>query len=124
MARMQQAAAQAERARITQQGQSLALQRAQERAIRQAQIAQERDERTRKRLHAEMQAQEANDRSQDVDEQLEQLQTLLANGLNRDPRIEFGSLKPPPLSPIWDPTPFGSPEPAPALESFLPRAPH
>ena len=121
---MQQAAAQAERARIAQQRQSLALQRARERAMRQAQIAQERDERVNKRLHAEMQAQEAVDRSQDVREQLEQVQTLLATGLRRDPHVEFMKFQPPPLSPIWDPTPFGSPEPAPALETFLPDAPH
>lgn len=124
MTRMQQAAAQAERARIAQQRQGLALQRAQERAVRQAQIAQERDERTRKRLHSEMQAQEANDRSKDVSEQLEGLQTLLGTGLHREPRIDFVSLKPPPELPVWDATPFGNPAPAPALEAFLPEAPH
>ena len=121
---MQQSAAQTERAQMALQRSQLALQRSQQRALRQAELQQERNERTRKRLEAEMHAQEAADKTAELDEQVHELQTLLVASLRRNPIVDFATLKPPPALPIWTPGQFGEAAPRPVLENLLPAKPH
>jgi restriction system protein len=124
LTRMQQSAAQTERARMAQQRSQLAWQRAQQRALRQAELQQERNERTAKRLLAEMHAQEAADKTAELNEQVSELQGHLIISLRRNPTLDFASLKPPPVMPVWTPGKFGDAAPRPVLESLLPARPH
>ena len=124
LVRAQQSAAQAERGRVAQLRSTLAFQQAQLRAIRQAQIEQERDEKKRKALIAEGHAQNAAHSTALLQARIDELRTILPVGLQRTPTIDFQSLKVGPPLPQWHPEQFPPPELPPALESFLPPIPH
>ena len=120
----QRSAAEKERNRLQHQRAALALQQAQVRAIRQWEIQQERDEKKRRAMLAELHAQEAGERSAHLAAIVDELQTILRSGLRRSPAVDFDSLKVPPPPPEWHPERLPQPEPPPTLEAFLPPTPH
>ena len=115
---MQRASAQAAQAQYRQQMQAIReaerIRRQQERA----RIAGQKEQLTH--YHEEQEA-EVEARNRDLGESVNRIESILAEALGRDHRLDFEKLKPPLRLPQFDPKSLGQAEPAPRPEDYLPK---
>jgi len=115
---MQRASAQAAQAQYRQQMQAIReaerIRRQQERA----RIAGQKEQLTH--YHEEQEA-EVEARNRDLGESVNRIESILAEALGRDHRLDFEKLKPLLRLPQFDPKSLGQAEPAPRPEDYLPK---
>jgi restriction system protein len=119
-AQMQREAARAQAAQIRAQA---AARREAERAHAAYQRALAAEEKERRRLYAESRAAHVAAMNSDLEATVGALEGLLAASLQAGDLVRFSSLKKPASPPPWRHAELERPEPAPALEAFMPAPP-
>jgi restriction system protein len=94
-----------------------------ERARRAYERAQAVEEKDRKRLYLQSRVADVEARNEELDAFVASLESLLAATLDVDDFLDFEALKEEPDVPPFQPGALATPEPAPAIELFMPPKP-